>query len=220
MSADGLLCEGSHQSGGTRCFVHRQSLFRRSLPVSCSWFPFHCFHGLRLEHRCRHAVLRNSGPRLLCSPDACVSFLQSVVLCFLVDDSYAPIVLDIFSLLLTCNFPYTPWSVYHVSLSRYVFLICSHVLSSSLLTHMSHELFHNTPLDGSDSQRSHTLHWIFEVHVNANCFHSIVYPAKSRYSARRTQQCGYNGMSLRSHSAWFAMSGLRTRPFLIGTWRR
>ncbi|KAK0434044.1 uncharacterized protein EV420DRAFT_1598022, partial [Desarmillaria tabescens] len=81
--------------------------------------------------------------------------------------------------------------------------------------------------DGSASQRSHTLHRIFKVHVwlldrallSTFClipitFHSIVYPAKSLYSARRTQQCDYNGMSLRSHSAWFAMSGLWTRPFL------
>ncbi|KAK0463831.1 uncharacterized protein EV420DRAFT_1520269, partial [Desarmillaria tabescens] len=55
-------------------FFEGACLFRRS------WFP---------------------GPCLLCSPDACVSFLQFVALCSLVDESYAPIVLDIFSLLLT-----------------------------------------------------------------------------------------------------------------------
>ncbi|KAK0433820.1 uncharacterized protein EV420DRAFT_1573638, partial [Desarmillaria tabescens] len=54
--------------------------FEGACLLRCSWFP---------------------GPRLLCSPDACIPFLQSVVLHFLVDDLYAPIALDIFSLLLT-----------------------------------------------------------------------------------------------------------------------
>ncbi|PBK68665.1 hypothetical protein ARMSODRAFT_954487 [Armillaria solidipes] len=44
-----------------------------------------------------------------------------------------------------------------------------------------------------------------------------LHPMKSLYSARHTQQCDHNGMSLRGHSTWFAMSGLWARPFLIGT---
>ncbi|KAK0452386.1 hypothetical protein EV421DRAFT_1768672 [Armillaria borealis] len=47
---------------------------------------------------------------------------------------------------------------------------------------------------------------------------SLMCPTKSLYSARHTQQCDHNGMNLRGHSAWFAMSGrLWARPFLIGT---
>ncbi|KAK0455668.1 uncharacterized protein EV420DRAFT_1552646 [Desarmillaria tabescens] len=101
--ADGVLSEGSHLCSGTR-LLSAGGVLRE---------------GSHQSGGTRHAVLRNSGPCLLCSPDACVSFLQFVALCSLVDESYAPIVLDIFSLLLTCNFPYTPWSVHHVSLSRY-----------------------------------------------------------------------------------------------------
>ncbi len=47
-----------------------------------------------------------------------------------------------------------------------------------------------------------------------------MYPVKCLYSARRTQPCDHNGMSLHGHSTWLAMSGLWTRPFLIGTLRR
>ncbi|KAK0224615.1 hypothetical protein EDD85DRAFT_234216 [Armillaria nabsnona] len=47
-----------------------------------------------------------------------------------------------------------------------------------------------------------------------------MYPVKCLYSARRTQSCDHNGMSLHGHSTWLAMSGLWTRPFLIGTLRR
>ncbi|KAK0444649.1 uncharacterized protein EV420DRAFT_1574193, partial [Desarmillaria tabescens] len=89
-------------------FLEGACLFR------CSWFPFHHFHGLRLE--------RNNGPRLLCAHDACVSFLQSVVLCFLVDDSYAPIVLDIFSLLLTFHTPHGPCTMSHSPVTRFTFV--------------------------------------------------------------------------------------------------
>ncbi len=45
-------------------------------------------------------------------------------------------------------------------------------------------------------------------------------PRKVLYSVRRMQPCDQNGTSLWGHGAWLAMSGLWTRPFLIGTWRR